>query len=486
MKKRILSIATGLLVFLGACDFSDFGDTNVSPTALPAVSNKALLTFSEQAISWTTWNAPARQGAVGTASSTGGYANDYMALYAQYLSEGPYPESQNYSDRNLSWTEWYRGPLANLQAIIDNNNAGNAAADPANGSKNNQIAVARILKAYYFWYLTDTYGDIPYFEALKGVEVAKPKYDAQQAIYNDLFKEMTEAQAQIEMAGFPVQGDILLNGDMAAWKRFANTARMFMALRLIDRDQAKAKSEFEAAMTAGAITSNAENIEYQFLGGDPNNWNPWYENYTNDNRNDYALSNTIVDNMQGDPRLAVYGESINGKIIGLPYGTNVARNIPAAYSRLSERFQGADAVAPIFTYSQVLFARAEMANRGVTSENAGDLYEQGIAASAAFYGVPNTIPHGTYAGNNAAGLEQIITQKWKHQFLNGFEAWTDWRRTGFPSFLLPGPGTLDAKGIPLRMSYPANARTVNEAGFDAAIARQGPDTNYTRVWWDVK
>ncbi|GAA4304497.1 SusD/RagB family nutrient-binding outer membrane lipoprotein [Nibribacter koreensis] len=485
MKKRILSIATGLLVFLGACDFSDFGDTNVDPTALPAVSNKALLTFSEQAISWTTWSAPARQGAVGTASSTAGYANDYMVLYAQYLSEGPYPESQNYSDRNLSWTEWYRGPLANLQTIIDNNNAGNAAADPANGSKNNQIAVARILKAYYFWYLTDTYGDIPYSEALKGNENRTPKYDAQEAIYNDLFKEMTEAQAQIELAGFPVQGDILLNGDMAGWKRFANTARMFMALRLIKKNPAKAKAEFEAAMTAGAITSNDENIVYQFLGGDPNNWNPWYENYSNDNRNDYALSDRIVTAMQGDPRLKVYGESINGNIIGLPYGTAVARNIPSAYSRLGERFQGAGVIAPIFTYSQVLFARAEMANRGLTSENAGALYEQGIEASAEFYGV-GPIPHGAYAGNNAAGLQQIITEKWKHQFLNGFEAWTDWRRTGYPSFLVPGEGSLDARGIPRRMSYPANARTVNQAGYDAAIARQGADTNYTRVWWDVQ
>ncbi len=472
-------------MFLGACDFSDFDDTNVSPTQLPAVSTGALLTFAEQAISYTTFNGPARQTPTEGPSSTAGYANAYFPLYAQYLAEGPYPSAQNYSTRNVSWTEWYRGPLSNLQAIIDYNNEGNPAADLAYGSKNNQIAVARILKAYYFWYLTDIYGDIPYFEALKGFEVKMPKYDKQQDIYNDLFKEMTEAQAMINESEAPVTGDVLLNGDMAAWKRFANTARMFMALRLVDVDKAKATTEFQAAMAAGAITSNAQNIIYEFIGTDPNNWNPWYENYTNDNRNDYALSNTIVNNMQGDPRLQVYGESINGRIIGLEYGTTAARNIPSAYSRLSQTFQGADAVAPIFTYPQVLFARAEMANRGIIAESAATLYEQAITASAEYYEV-GAIPHDAYAGNNVQGLEQIITQKWKHQFLNGFESWTDWRRTGYPSFLKPGPGSLEAQGIPLRHSYPANARSINQANYDAVIARQGADTNYTRVWWDVK
>ncbi|MGV3538313.1 MAG: SusD/RagB family nutrient-binding outer membrane lipoprotein [Rufibacter sp.] len=489
MKKRFLAFATGILVFLGACDFSDFGDTNVDPTQLPAISNKALLTYSLQALSFTTFNSPARQTPTEGPSSTAGYTTEWLPLYAQYLAEGPYPESQNYSDRNVTWTEWYRGPLSNLQAIIDNNNEGTAAADVSNGSKNNQIAVARILKAYYFWWLTDRYGDIPYSEALKGFEFRAPKYDKQEDIYNDLFKELTEAQAQINVNEAPVAGDILLDGDMAAWKRFANTARMFMALRLIQRNPTKAKAEFEAAMAAGAITSNAENIEYHFIGGDPNNWNPWYENYVNDNRNDYALANTLVDRMQNDPRLEEYGEILNGQVKGLEYGTNVARNIPGVYSRLSDRFQGAGAVAPIFTYSQVLFARAEMANRNlVTPGEAGALYEQAIEASAEYYGVgddASDIPHAAYAGNNATGLEQIIVEKWKHQFLNGFEAWTDWRRTGYPSFLVPGPGSLEAGGIPLRHSYPSNARAINQASYDEAVARQGADTNYTRVWWDL-
>jgi hypothetical protein len=83
----------------------------------------------------------------------------------------------------------------------------------------------------------------------------------------------------------------------------------------------------------------------------------------------------------------------------------------------------------------------------------------------------------------ATGLQQIITQKWAHQYLNGFESWTDWRRTGFP-VLTPAPGAAQGGGIPRRMGYPSNTSALNKANYDAVIASQGADNNFTKIWWD--
>lgn len=485
MKNKIILFFCIIFTFV-ACDPSDFDDLNVDPTQVKDAPTRTLLTFAQQQLPFTVWNSPVR--------NVGGYSTVHYNLYAQYLSEGPYPGAQLYNVRNLSWTAWYTGPLYNLQTIINLNKEESPLSDISNGARANQMAVARILKAYYFWFLTDIYGDIPYFDALKGNEVLQPKFDPQQEIYNDLFKELTEAQAQIDMSSPGVAGDIIMGGNMAAWKRFANTARLFMSLRLIGREPAKAKAEFTAAMNDGVIESNAQNITYRFIGGDPNNWNPWYENYTNDNRNDYAISNTLADYMleNKDPRVFVYGEVLNGTDIKpLVYGSAAAKNIPGVYSRVGTALQADNTEVPIFTYAQVLFAQAEMAQRNLVAGDAEQLYEDAIKASWQFWGVYDESKYNAFiadpdiAYSAADGLEKIITQKWVHQYLNGFEAWTDWRRTGYPD-LDPAPDAVDDRGIPRRLGYPSNARALNQANYDDVLTRQGPDDNYTRVWWDKK
>src|SRR6187402_3198736 len=151
MKKKIIFIQAMLLLAMIACDPGDFGDTNVDPTKVSVASTKSLLTNSLQTL----------QGTV--------FGENTSNFYVQYLSEGPYPAASLYSNVNFDWAGFYNGPMENLQTIIDYNNTDNPNAEEgANGAKVNQIAVARILKAYYFWWLTDRYGDLPYSEALKG------------------------------------------------------------------------------------------------------------------------------------------------------------------------------------------------------------------------------------------------------------------------------------------------------------------------------
>jgi hypothetical protein len=472
----ILSIATVLL----SCN--KFDDINVAPTALSEPSSRGLLTNSIQSMPGLMMG--------GTAVSRNG------SLYVQYLAEGPYPGPSLYNERTFSFATWYTGPLFNLQKIIQYNSEGAKFADPnVNGSKDNQIGVARILKAFYFLQMTDRWGDIPYSDALKGDQAFSPKYDKQQDIYTDLFKELKEAQAQIKTNESPVVGDVLLNGDMAAWKRFANTTRMIMALRLSKIDPAKGKTEFAAAVTDGAISSNSQNVSYKFIAGDPNNYNPWYNNYSVDNRNDYAISKTLTDYMdtKNDPRLKVYAENLaGGAVKGLQYGRNSAVNIPAAFSRIGSAFRSAGSSLNIYNYAQVLFMMAEAAKIGYITggdATAATHYYDAIKASWEQYGVYDATAYASYIANPAIaydpakGYQLIMTEKWVHMYLNGWEAWNDWRRTGFP-VLTQAVDAVDPRGIPRRLGYPTAEGSLNGDNYKAAVTAMGGDHNYIRVWWD--
>ncbi|HLF46135.1 MAG TPA: SusD/RagB family nutrient-binding outer membrane lipoprotein [Chitinophagaceae bacterium] len=476
MKKIFILFAAVAMLY--SCN--KFNETNISPALLTQASTKALLTNSLQAMSGLSLgvNASSRLG----------------ALYVQHLSEGPYPGASLYNDRNLSFASFYTGPLYDLETIITYNN-NDAKSAQGNGSKNNQIGVARILKAYYYLLATDRWGNIPYSEALKGNEAYSPVYDAQQSIYTALFKEFTEASAQINTSETKVEGDVLFNGNMAAWKRFANTMRMVMGLRLSAKDPAKGKTEYAAALAAGVISSNAENIAYKFISGDPNNSNPWYSNYVLSNRNDYAISKTLTDYMspKSDPRLPIFGEVLAGNVVkGLEYGRNAAVNIPAAYSRIGNFFRDQGAPMPLLNYAQVLFMRAEAAKLGY--EAGGDaaaavFYLDAIKASWQQYGVFNQAAYDAYILSPGVtyvpttGHRQIMTEKWVHMYLNSWETWNDWRRTGFP-VLTPAQDAIDPRGIPKRLGYPTNEVSLNGDNYKAAVAAMGgTDDNYAKMWW---
>jgi hypothetical protein len=473
MMKKILILIV-VLATMQSCN--KFGDTNVSPTLLTQASTSALLTNAQQAMKTVMYN------------------NRLANLYVQHLSEGPYPGSSLYSDRNASFGSWYTGPLYDLQTIINYNTAGSSTTT-GNGSKANQIAAARIMKAFYYLRMTDIWGDIPYSEALKGSAAYSPKYDSQESIYTDLFKELTEAVAQIKESEAGVVGDVIFAGDMAAWKRFANTIRLAMSVRLSKVNPTKGKSEFAAAMTAGVITSNAQNIMYKFITGDPNNYNPWYDNYSVSNRNDYAISKTMTDYMEpkADPRLPIFGEVLaSGVVKGLPYGRNAAVNIPAAYSRIGSAFRSQGSPLSIYNYAEVLFLQAEAAKLGYITggdTEAETKYKAAIKASWEMYGVYNAAKYDAYIANadvkytSATAHKQILTEKWVHNYLSSWEVWCDWRRTGFP-VLTAAVDRVDSRGIPFRLGYAPTEASLNPINYKAAVAiLGGTDDNYGKMWW---
>ena len=480
MKAYKIALFAGLLTTTVACN--DFGNINVNPNSPSAPNTSSLFTSAIRTV-----------GTINNQVGPGAY-NGTPAIYVQQLGDITYIEESRYKTVNFNYNNLYSGPLLNLQQIIDlNTNDATKASAAANGSNANQIAIARILKAYYFLFITDRWGDVPYFDALKGSANFSPKFDAQKDIYYDLFKEWKEAAAQFD-AGGTVQGDILLSGNATSWKKFAASMRMVAALRLSKVDPTKGKAEFASALADGVLASNADNVQYKFLS-DQNNWNGLYDNYTFSNRKDFAVADTYVNYLKSinDPRLS-YQAAPNqkGDYVGVPYGVFPAAGKATDFSLVGTIASQPTSPANIMTYAQVLFAQAEGAKLGWTTGNAKTLYEAAVKASLqqwmgtgyteAAYTAYIAQPNVAYTDANA--IQRIATQRWIALFLQGQESWDSWRRTGFP-VLTPTKNTLNGgTEIPRRLAYPVTETTLNATNYATVIGRQGADNQYTRVWWD--
>jgi hypothetical protein len=463
---------------VSACKVDDFGSMNVDPNNASKPNLTSILTSSM------------RQVRLGVTDLTA-----TQMLYAQQWSEITYTTISTYSGLPFEYNTFYVA-LNNLQLIIDyNTSESTKGLATASGSNANQIALARILKAYLFSVVTDRWGDVPYSEALKGSANFRPKFDRQQDIYNDLFKELKEAQAQFDN-GATVKGDFLYNGNNNSWKKFANSLRLVLALRLSKVDPAKGKTEFNAALADGVFTSNADNLFYKYQK-DANNENPWYNSFVTSGRLDFAVSTTLVNYLKplNDPRLAAYADkSVNvGDYVGMPFGLKnpgiKAANVSLPNSKI---ITVQDAPLPVLIYAQVLFSKAEAAKLGWTTEDAKTNYEAAIKASMEQWGVYTADSYAKFIAttgvkyDDAKALEQIGNQKWVALYLQGHEAWSEWRRTGYPA-LTPAPGAANpSKLIPRRHGYPTPERDLNGENYKAVTTTQGEDSFDTRVWWDKK
>ena len=402
---------------------------------------------------------------------------------AQYLAETQYVGASQYPDGSTSFYGWYQGPLMNIETVL-------SSSELTIAPSANQLAVAKILKAYYFWNITDRWGDVPFTQALKGRADFTPEYDTQESIYNALFQLLDEANAQITTGTLP--GDIMYGGDMGKWKRLGNTIHLLMALRLSEVNATKGATEFNKARTQGIMTSNADNFVFKHLK-DANNQNYWYGQVIDQKREWWALTKTLVDYMKplNDPRLAVYGKPNNtGQYAGLDFGTTQGIPNTTTVSLLGTAIYAQDAPIYLVTYAQALFALAEAAKRGwitggdVTAKTNYDLaIEQSFRQwTGGTTGLTAYMANAEVTYNPARAIERISIQRYVHLFMHGYEAWAEWRRTGFPNNLVTPLG----RAVPTRLGYPDNEAFNNTANYQAAIQRQfsGANTQYGKVWWD--
>ncbi|MBK8501671.1 MAG: SusD/RagB family nutrient-binding outer membrane lipoprotein [Saprospiraceae bacterium] len=464
-----------LAFFLVLACTDDFQDLNIDPNNPSSPSTAAFLTS-------------ALTGIPGLVNST------QPMEYVQQVTQKQYTESSRYQTVNFSFDGTYSGPLANLQEIINlNTDPGTAPDQLQNGPNAQQIAVAKVLQSYFYWITTDAWGPIPYSQALQGRANFKPAYDTQEAVYNGLFSALTDAANTLD-ASLSVSGDVLYGGDLEKWKKWANSMRMIMAMRISDINPGKAQTEFTAAMNSGAFASNADNAVYKHLA-DQNNDNDWEDRF--ETRRDWAIAEPLANYLlaHNDPRVDMYADPALaiGTVVGMPYGlTNggdVAQNDISFYgSQLRKQ------TTPTFisTYAEVLFAMAEAASKGWISGDAAQMYNDGIKASWEQWGVFDQtsydayITQGDVTWSSDDAIKLIAMQQWVHLYSNGFQAWASWRRMGYP-ILTPAPEPLNDSGkIPVRYGYPTTERDLNGTNWQSAVqALGGADNNEVRVWWDV-
>ena len=479
--KYIRSVGTSIaslaicISFYGCSKLSDFGEKNINPYATTTPITQNLLTEALRSLP-------------GIINSNVG------ALYAQHISEIQYDDESRFLTTRFSYNGYYTGALLNLTKIIELNTDPAVAASALNsGSNANQIAVARILRAYYFMHITNRWGDIPYTDALKQGSNLTPKFDKQQDVYNALLKELKEATTQFD-AGKIVQGDIFLSGNIARWKTFANSIRLIMAMRLSKVDPAKGKAEYLDALSAGVATTNAATFSYAHLA-ETANQNGWYARYLA--RTDHAISLPFLTYLQSvnDPRIPVFADKApSGTYVGMPYGqgTGVGANVSLIGTNLRKQ----NSPEYVLSAAHVLFAMAEAEKlgwnaAGVSNDvQAAVYYNEAIKVSMEQYGVYSVSTHASYiaqsevAYNATDAVRKISYQRWIALYLNGYEAWMEWRRTGFPT-LSPGPVPLNPGGqIPRRQGYPTTGVNLNLDNYNAVIARQGPDELFTKMWID--
>lgn len=417
----------------------------------------------------------------------------YGVHYPQYLSLTTFTDNSRFISTNFNFSTWYTGPLMNLETVIRNEKELNANEGPVV----NQIAVAKILKAFFLWHVTDRWGDVPMTEAFNGIELPNPKYDKQEEIYNNLFKLLDDVNGSIVLTNGNIKNDIVYKGDVAKWKKLGNSIHMLMALRLSKVNPEKGKAEFVKAMDGGILTSNSDNLSYPHLA-EAAHENFWYNSFTVLKRNWYALSKPLVDRMlpYNDPRLPVFGDKNNsGGYAGLEFGKLVPNpdvDIPKI-SLFGSSIRKQDSPVHLVTYAQLLFAKAEAAKLGWISggdNQAKAFYDEAIKQSIAQWtGLTTDVTAYlanadiSYTPNRA--IEQIATQRWIHLFPYGYEGWAEWRRTGYPNLTVAAD--INGGQMPRREGYPTQEASNNKANYEVAVKAfpyGGTDGLNTRVWWD--
>ncbi len=464
--QRLVVLPLALGLFFTSCKrySSDFGDTNVNPGVTGSPILAALLTNVESAVA--------------------GYSSNTRAgLYCQYFSETQYTDVSLYSLPQINFEGEYSGILYDLQNIINTN------------SSNNMTQVARILKAYFYSTITDRWGDVPYSQALQGN--SSPIFDKQADIYPAMIQELTQAVASFNTSS-AISGDIIYGGNAAKWKKFANSLRMRLALQLTKKFPASsgyAAQQFNAALNdaGGYITDNADNMVVVHPGG--NFKSPWYNLY--DGRKDFGQSDVMVGVLAslGDGRQTSYGTSTTG----VPYGRLRSYVDPWTsanpnWSRiLKESLRPETGSVVILAAAETFLARAEAADRGWTSENMNTVYQAGINASFAQWGV--AAPAAAYftqsgvalanPAGTAANIRNLAIQQYIAGYPDGMRGWNIWRRTGFPVLTPALDATNSSKQIPRRYTYGQTTYGSNTAATTAAAGLlPGGDTQDSKIWWD--
>jgi hypothetical protein len=489
IKYRFILIAALLFAILPGCK-KDFLDVNDNPNNPTDVDLKFILPSAQAWVAYTVGN---------QLQVVGG-------LWSQYWAQGPnanqYNDYERYffnnTDADRPWRQLYSGALTDLDALYKK---------AESEGQYNYSAVALIMRAYTMQLITDAWGDAPFTESLQGAQgILTPKYDSQESIYDALIPMIDSAIARIDFNSdaHPGVDDLIYQGDMVLWYKFANTLKLKVYLR-----QVKVRPSVAAA---GIAAMPADPTEYLESGEDAVvhyidekfRQNPLYTTVQalNPAKNIFG-SKTSIDYLSSinDPRIAdFYDSDVSGNYTGIIQGgghDDALYPPPVNDANFSE-YNTSQIIAPsapvrLISASESMFLQAEAIARGYMAGDAQAAYEGGIEDSwgqwaessaalangdlAAYLADPGVAYPG---GGGETAIEAIITQKWIA--MNGnqnFEAWTEWRRTGYPDFLTVSVSSDFGPGIfPARLLYSSDELTTNPNTIKGLSVTD-------RVWWDI-
>lgn len=360
---------------------------------------------------------------------------------------------------------------------------------------------ALILKAYMAATLTDLYGDVPYFDALQGKDGnVTPAYDKQELIYTADGGILDNLDKGIEAINkyngkTTLKGDILFDGNLEMWVRFANSLKIKYLMRISDKQSVGAK--LQAVYTEGKyIEANAQNAIYDFTAGPPNNFRMATARIGDFNL--FILSETMegILKQYKDPRLAIYfrpTESDPQMFKGLRNGPDAAKTsiTVADYSRTGTIFRENTSLldANFMTAWETQFLLAEAAEKGLINADPKMLYDNAVQSAFAYWNAAMPVDYlstgdAAYGMNGANKMQQIITQKWIANIINGYEGWIEYRRTGYPE-LKKVQASFNNDLIPVRLPYPADEASLNTSNYNNTTAALNGNNINARVWWDI-
>ncbi|HEV8079153.1 MAG TPA: SusD/RagB family nutrient-binding outer membrane lipoprotein [Chitinophagaceae bacterium] len=373
-----------------------------------------------------------------------------------------------------------------------------------NAANTNQAykGVALILRSTLGSLLTDLWGDVPYFQATKGASDKNfaPAYDKQQDIYtgeNGILANLDKAITVLGSTTDVINGDILYKGDLTKWVRLANSLKVRYLIRISKKQNVS--TQLQAILSQNKLLrSNADNAVIPFLSSAPNQW--FLINEREGRYADVRMSKTSENilNPLNDARTSVF---FKPTVLSVSSGMPAFKGLPNGLSKASQnafnfndisligrlfRDEPIGVNAPIMTYAELQFLLAEAAQKSLIPASATAYYEEGIKSSHAYYGIAvpaNYLANPNVTLNGTDDLKKIITQKWISNFLNGYEAWLDIRRTGFPQITIP-QDNLNGNKFPVRFRYPATEQAANKTNYDAAVMRIGGDSYDSKGWWE--
>ena len=496
MKNILITIKMMVIVLLLSSCSDSFGDINIDPNNPSTVSPNLILPV---ALNYSAFSQERNRGN-NTLGNLMMYNWSQSDGFSWYTDEFLYQVTPSFYQQNFDYVYANALKQYNSLTILNGDQYGY------------YVAIGNIMKAYHFNVLVDTYGDIPYSEALKRGGNATPKYDNAQEIYTDLVAQLTAAITLINAteantvvkAMVPGADDGIFKGDMLQWKKFANSIKLRMLTRQSGMSARasyiNAQLAIIAAEGSGYVTSSVEvNIGYNATA---NQQNPKWDAFgadvagtaTNNNlatcASDYILDYLTSSN---DPRINFIYEKPTTGHLGVKQGLQnydetplgVDGLIPSKVSNIGPGIlKSAKQGAVLYTAAESYFNQAELDLKFKAGANAQALYESGIQASFTYLGAGTATTYFTQAKNlvnwntSTNKLEAIITQKWIA--VNGIDAiqsWFDYSRTGFPRNL-PISALASTPNRPVRLAYPASEVTSNGINLPAQ-----PNVFTTKIFW---